>query len=213
MVRNKRRPKPLKTDPDVLRIERELWDSGCRRIAGTDEAGRGSLAGPVVAAAVILEEGIKIPGVSDSKKLRPAARAAAFDRIYNRAVAVGVGVCSPAEIDMMNILWAALEAMRRAVANLSTSPDIVLVDGDRCFPHSPWPQRAVVGGDARSHTIAAASVIAKVTRDRLMHQLHEKHPAYGWRTNVGYPTSAHYDALATEGPTPHHRQSFRLTRR
>lgn len=204
---------PLMTDPErMLKIERELWNSGCRRIAGTDEAGRGSLAGPVVAAAVILQEGVRIPGVDDSKKLRAAARAIAFDRIHDSAVAVAVGVCSPAEIDTMNILWAALEAMRRAVANLSTIPDIVLVDGDRCVPLSRWPQRAVVGGDARSHTIAAASIIAKVTRDRLMHLLHEEHPVYGWRTNVGYPTSAHYDALAAEGPTPHHRQSFRLTR-
>ncbi len=205
---------PLKTQHEhMLKIERELWNRGCQRIAGTDEAGRGSLAGPVVAAAVILEEGVRIPGVDDSKKLRPTARAAAFDRIHGTAFAIAVGVCSPAEIDAMNILWAALEAMRRAVANLPTSPDIVLVDGNRCFPQSRWPQRAVVGGDARSHTIAAASIIAKVTRDRLMHCLHEEHPAYGWRTNVGYPTSAHYEALAAEGPTRHHRRSFRLTRR
>jgi ribonuclease HII len=131
--------------------------------------------------------------------------------IQTQAVAVGVGLCSPKVVDEMNILWAAMEAMRRAAAHLTPGPDFLLIDGNRCFPDSPWPFETVVKGDTRSQAIAAASVVAKVTRDRIMHLLHDEYPAYGWQRNVGYPTKEHYAALATHGPSPYHRRSFRLT--
>ncbi len=182
-------------------------------MAGLDEAGRGCLAGPVVAGAVILPQGVTVPGVTDSKQLKPPQREAAFEAICAKAVAVGVGVCSPQQIDEMNILWAAMEAMRRATADLTPGPDFLIIDGNHCFPEPAWPFRTVVKGDARSHTIAAASIVAKVTRDRIMRLLHEEFPAYGWRRNVGYPTQDHYAALACHGPTPHHRRSFRLEKR
>ncbi len=194
----------------TLNIEQLLWTRGYRHVAGLDEAGRGCLAGPVVAGAVILPQGVMIAGVDDSKKLKAAEREAVFEAIRARALAVGVGMCSPEQIDSMNILWAAMEAMRRAAATLVPGPDFLLIDGNHCFPKSPWPYQTVVKGDAHSHTIAAASIVAKVTRDRLMHQLDEEFPAYGWRQNVGYPTKAHYAALAEHGPTPYHRRSFRL---
>ena len=191
-------------------LERALWTQGRRHVAGVDEAGRGCLAGPVVAAAVILPSDVRLDGVDDSKKLSAAEREAALERIEAAAVAVGVGVCSPEEIDRLNILWAAMEAMRRGANALDVRPDHLLIDGNRCFPRSPWPFQTVIKGDQTSLSIAAASIVAKVTRDRLMHALHDAFPAYGWRTNVGYPTKAHYAALAEHGPSPHHRRSFRL---
>ena len=183
----------------TLELEQDLWNQGHRHVAGIDEAGRGCLAGPVVAGAVILPQGVMVPGVNDSKKLKAAKREEVFKAIRERAVAVGVGICSPEQIDTLNILWAAMEAMRRAAADLRPGPDFLLIDGNRCFPDSPWPYQTIVKGDARSHAIAAASIIAKVTRDRLMHLLHEEFPAYRWHQNVGYPTKAHYDALAEHG--------------
>ena len=200
---------PIPSTP-TLDLEKSLWRQGHRHVAGIDEAGRGCLAGPVVAGAVILPKGVMISGVNDSKKLKAAQREDVFEAICERALSVSVGICSPEQIDTLNILWAAMEAMRRAAADLSPGPDFLLIDGNRCFPDSPWPFQTVVKGDARSHTIAAASIIAKVTRDHIMHLLHEEFPAYGWRQNVGYPTKAHYDALALHGPTPYHRRSFRL---
>ena len=197
----------------TLEWEQDLWSRGYRFVAGIDEAGRGCLAGPVVAGAVILPQGATIAGVDDSKKLKAAEREAVFDAICDQAVAVGVGMCSPEQIDKLNILWAAMEAMRRAAADLTPTPDFLLIDGNRCFPDSSWPYQTVIKGDAHSHTIAAASIIAKVTRDRLMHLLHEEYPAYAWHQNVGYPTKAHYAALAEHGPTPYHRHSFRLEAR
>lgn len=195
--------------PD-LALERLLWQEGYRWIAGVDEAGRGCLAGPVVAAAVVLAPETRIDGLDDSKKLTAAARDDLFDRIEAEALAVGVGQCSPAEIDARNILQASLEAMRRAVQNLALPPDYVLIDGNQAVARAPWPQQAVVKGDARSLSIAAASVVAKVTRDRLMVRLHEEYPAYGWAGHKGYPTASHYEALRHHGPSPHHRRSFRL---
>lgn len=191
-------------------LEQALWQQGSRHVAGVDEAGRGCLAGPVVAAAVVLPPDVHISGVDDSKRLSAAQREAALERIQAKAVAVGVGLCSPTEIDRMNILWATMEAMRRAVADLEPAPDHLLIDGNRCFPESPWPFQTVVKGDQISHTIAAASIVAKTTRDRMMHALHDAFPIYGWRSNAGYPTQAHYAALAVHGPSPHHRHSFRL---
>ena len=196
-----------------LSLETDLWQRGYRLVAGIDEAGRGCLAGPVVAAAVILPKEQVIEGVDDSKKLKVAQREALFEQIYAEAIAVGVGLCAPEEIDRLNILWAAMEAMRRAAANCTPAPDFLLLDGNRCFPDPAWPYETVVKGDQHSLSLAAASIVAKVTRDRLMHLLHDEFPTYGWQQNAGYPTAAHYAALAEHGPTPYHRQSFRLTPR
>lgn len=195
--------------------EAALWAGGARVVVGCDEAGRGCLAGPVVAAAVVFAPGAAPPpGLDDSKRLAPDARAALAPAIHDAALAVGVGRCSPDEIDRLNILWASMEAMRRAVEalGLGAAPDAVLVDGNRTIPGVPWTQRALVRGDARSASIAAASVVAKVTRDADMEALDAAFPAYGWARHKGYPTAAHYAALALHGPSPHHRRSFRLSR-
>lgn len=191
-------------------LESALWRRGLPRIAGVDEAGRGCLAGPVVAAAVVLAPDAHIDGLDDSKKLTPAARETLFEAIIADALAVGIGQGSPAEIDELNILHASLEAMRRAVRNLALAPDYLLIDGNRPIADAPWPQETVVKGDARSLSIAAASIVAKVTRDRLMVRLHDDYPEYGWAGHKGYPTASHYAALRTHGPSPHHRRSFRL---
>jgi ribonuclease HII len=191
-------------------LEEALWARGFQHVAGVDEAGRGCLAGPVVAAAVVLPSEVSIEGLDDSKRMAPSRRETAFEQIQEQALAVGVGRCSPAEIDHLNILWAAMEAMRRSVTGCAPTPDYLLIDGNRCFPESPWPFDTVIKGDQHSLSIAAASVVAKVTRDRLMATLHADFPMYDWHSNVGYPTRAHYDALAEHGPTPHHRRSFKL---
>jgi ribonuclease HII len=175
-------------------------------VAGVDEAGRGPLAGPVVAAAVILDVTRTPAGLDDSKKLSAARRAALFDYVMAQAQ-VGVGIVHVEDIDRINILQATMLAMRRAVAALPAGCDAVLVDGNR----SPdWPHRTqtVVGGDARCLSIAAASIIAKVTRDRLMTHLAGQHPGYGWDRNMGYGTAEHLVALARLGVTVHHRRSF-----
>lgn len=194
----------------TLEIERGLWKRGYARIAGLDEAGRGCLAGPVVAAAVILAPDAVLPRLNDSKKLTPAARDTLFALIQTEALGVGVGACSPAEIDEMNILQASLEAMRRAVRDLALAAHFLLIDGNQRIPNTSLPQETVVKGDSRSLSIAAASVVAKVTRDRQMTALHEAFPAYGWAGHKGYPTASHYAALREHGPSPHHRRSFRL---
>ncbi|GIL39612.1 ribonuclease HII [Roseiterribacter gracilis] len=179
-------------------------------VAGCDEAGRGPLAGPVVAAAVILPKtGLprRIAGrIDDSKNLELDEREALYTAIYDYAD-VGVAECSVAEIDTHNILRASLLAMARAVALLKTVPHMVLVDGNMAPPIS-HPVKTVIGGDATHLSIAAASIVAKVVRDRTMKQLHEEHPGYGWSSNVGYATPAHRKALKALGPTPHHRMSF-----
>jgi len=191
-------------------IENGLWNAGHKLVAGIDEAGRGALAGPVVAAAVIFPRGLTIPSINDSKKLRPSTRKKLFQTIRVRALAVSVSTRAPAQIDSINILQATLQAMYEAADTLNPSPDYVLIDGNSAFADSPWPLRTITGGDARCQSIAAASIIAKVTRDNIMRDLHTHHPEYGWNTNVGYPTRAHYAALREYGPTPHHRRSFRL---
>ncbi|MEM6336559.1 MAG: ribonuclease HII, partial [Bacteroidota bacterium] len=160
---------PLSVPP--REIEATLWTTGQTRIAGVDEAGRGCLAGPVVAGAVVLPPGLRIEGVQDSKVLSPAQRERALRHILSEAVAVGIGLCTPEEIDQLNILHAAMEAMRRAVEALDSPVDAVLVDGNRLFPDPPAPAQAIVKGDRHVHAIAAASVVAKVTRDRMMLQL------------------------------------------
>ncbi|BBM70811.1 ribonuclease HII [Rhodothermus marinus] len=194
------------------RPEVRCWQQGYRWVAGVDEVGRGCLAGPVVAAAVILPPHVQLDGVRDSKQLRPEVREKLAERIRAQALAIGIGMCTPEEIDRLNILNAALEAMRRAVANLELTPDYLLIDGNRCFSDPPCPAETIVKGDRRSLLIAAASIIAKTTRDALMQQLHEEFPVYGWDRNVGYPTRTHYEALARYGPSPYHRRSFRLSR-
>lgn len=181
-------------------------------VAGVDEAGRGPLAGPVVAAAVILDPANIPPGIDDSKRLDHARRTALAARLHLVA-RVGIGAASTAEIARLNILGASLLAMRRAVARLPAVPGLVLVDGNR-DPLLPGLQtRLVVGGDGRSLSIAAASIIAKVTRDRIMLALDRRYPAYGWASNQGYGTAAHLAGLAASGPCPHHRTDFAPVRR
>ena len=195
--------------PDLSR-ETQLRARGARHVAGVDEAGRGCLAGPVVAAAVVLPPDATLPGLDDSKKLSPAAREALVPEIERLALATGIGQCSPAEVDALNVLWAAMEAMRRATHQLALAPDWLLVDGNTQIPDAPCAQETVVKGDALSLSIAAASVLAKVTRDRIMVALDADFPVYGWAGHKGYPTAAHYAAIAEHGPSVHHRRSFRL---
>lgn len=192
--------------PDPLGYERRFWGRGLS-VAGVDEAGRGPLAGPVVAAAVVLPHGIFVEGAKDSKQLSAARREEVFHRIRQAAMAVGVGAASVREIDRLNILGATTLAMRRALARLPEPPGQVAVDG---LPVKGLGRDhdAVVGGDARVHSIACASIVAKVVRDRLMRLLAPRYPAYGWEANMGYGTRGHREALQALGPTPHHRRTF-----
>lgn len=181
------------------------------RVAGVDEVGRGPLAGPVVAAAVVFPRGVPpelAALLDDSKKLTPAQRARALAALRASGMAeIGIGAASVAEILRWNILGASLLAMRRAVWHLPVPPDHALVDGDRA-PDLACPVHCVVGGDGRSLSIAAASIAAKVVRDRAMARLAQRYPGYGWERNAGYPTAAHRAALETLGVTPHHRAGF-----
>jgi ribonuclease HII len=181
---------------------------GYRLVAGIDEAGRGPLAGPVVASAVILPPDFNAAGVDDSKKLTPGKRALLYDEIFGCALAVGVGVVDEAQIDEINILQASLLAMERAVARLSLLPDYLLIDGT--FPiKTDLPQELLAKGDARSVSIAAASIVAKVTRDRLMEAYHDAYPQYGFLRHKGYPTRDHREAIRALGACPIHRRSFK----
>lgn len=177
-------------------------------VCGIDEAGRGPWAGPVVAGAAILDPALAPPGLNDSKKLSARRREALFEALRATAL-IGVGVASVAEIDRLNILQASLLAMARAVAALPVTPAFALVDGRQVPPGLPCPAAAVIRGDARSLSIAAASIVAKVTRDRIMAQLAADWPGYGWERNAGYGVRAHAAALADLGVTPHHRRSFK----
>jgi ribonuclease HII len=186
------------------------------RVAGIDEAGRGPLAGPVVAACVLLDLE-RTPrklkrALDDSKQLSREEREAAFKLLaaarLDGIVAIGVGAASVGEIDRINILQATFLAMRRALHRLPLRPDHVLIDGDRLPRELPCPATALIGGDGLSFSIAAASIVAKVLRDRAMHRLHPRYPGFGWVTNVGYGTEEHTQGLAQLGPTPHHRLSF-----
>ena len=179
-------------------------------LAGVDEAGCAPLAGPVVAAAVILDR-TKFPrGIDDSKKLPASVREKICAKLYQVA-RVGVGIASVEEIDSLNIFWARMLAMTRAVEALGVDPEMVLVDGNRC-PKWERPSVAIVAGDAKSRSIAAASIVAKVTRDRIMAEHAREWPGYGWETNKGYPTPDHCNALKALGPTPLHRRSFARVR-
>ena len=191
--------------PDFTR-ETDAYARGIPCVAGVDEAGRGPLAGPVVAAAVILNPARIPPGLNDSKALSAGARNRLYDALH--AVAeVAVGMASVEEIDHLNILRASHLAMARAVAGLR-APGLVLVDGNLSPPGLPCPAQAIIGGDAHVLSIAAASIIAKVTRDRIMVDLAQQYPLFGWDRNKGYPTAAHQQALLDFGVTPHHRRSF-----
>ena len=192
-------------------VERMLLASGAREVAGVDEAGRGPLAGPVTAAAVVLDAKALPSGINDSKKLGPKARARLLEKIMASA-RVSVAHASVEEIDRLNVLHASLLAMERAVAGLRGRPCHVLVDGNVVPGSLGCDATALVKGDARSLSIAAASIIAKVTRDRIMEDLARKFPGYGWERNAGYPTKAHRKALAELGVTPHHRRSFKTVR-
>ena len=178
-----------------------------QRVAGVDEAGRGPLAGPVVVAAVILDPGRPIDGLADSKKLSAARREALYALIVEQALAWSVCEVSPAEIDRLNILHATLLGMQRAVAALDPAPQLALIDGNRA-PALRCPARAVIGGDALEAAISAASIVAKVTRDRCMVALHRRFPGYGFDRHKGYPTAEHLDRLARLGPCEQHRRSF-----
>lgn len=177
------------------------------RIVGVDEAGRGPLAGPVVAGAVILNPDVAIDGLADSKKIPEKRRNTLEKQIKETALDWSIGVASVAEIDLLNILWASMLAMQRAVAGLSLVADLVQVDGNRC-PDIAIKCEAIIGGDATVAHISAASILAKVERDRRMYQLHEKYPQYGFDRHKGYPTRAHRKALDDFGVTCHHRTSF-----
>ena len=193
--------------PPDLTAEVAFGENGAT-ICGVDEAGRGPWAGPVVAAAVVLDRGRIPPGLDDSKKLTPRRRAALFDAVRVSA-AVGIGIAGVDEIDALNILRANDLAMLRAIGALRPAPEAALIDGNRVPPGLPCRARALVGGDGRSLSIAAASIIAKVTRDRIMAELAGAHPGYGWERNKGYGTAEHRAALIRLGVTPHHRRSFR----
>ncbi|MDA8138870.1 MAG: ribonuclease HII [Desulfobacteraceae bacterium] len=193
---------------DLWTIERAVMAKGYTRIAGVDEAGRGPLAGPVVSAAVILPPTFNSPEVNDSKQLSERQRERLFDLIQAEAETVGVGLIEAAEIDGINIFQAARRSMAMAVANLTVPPDYLLIDGKFGIP-SDLPQEAIIKGDSRSISIAAASIIAKVTRDRLMLDYHDAFPQYGFDRHKGYPTKAHKEAVARHGPSAIHRLTFR----
>jgi ribonuclease HII len=190
-----------------LHFESALWKQGLHLIAGVDEAGRGPLAGPVVAAAVIFPPEFFIAGVDDSKRLSPEIRAHLYPQLLRSCTTYGVGIVSVEEIDRINILQATLLAMRQAIAQLAPEPQHVLVDG-RSIPNLTLPQTAIVKGDGLSFTIGAASIIAKVVRDQIMLDYHREFPDYGFNEHKGYPTPAHLEALRRCGPCPIHRRSF-----
>ncbi len=190
-------------------FERKYRAKGFNLIAGVDEAGRGPLAGPVVAAAVVFSEEVFIAGVNDSKKLSADKRSLLFTEIKAKALAVGIGIVEAPQIDIINIYHASLEAMFQAVNSLTLQPDFCLSDAYMILG-LPCPQLPLIKGDARSFTIAAASIIAKVTRDRIMEEADILYPQYGFRQHKGYPTKSHKEALQKYGATPLHRESFQL---
>jgi ribonuclease HII len=208
MDETKVRPKQKKTVP-TLELEEFYWEKGFEHIAGVDEAGRGPLAGPVVAGAVILPRGLSIDGVNDSKKLSAKQRELLYHRIFESALSVGIGIVSHEVIDRINIYQASILAMRKAIEQLTLSPAIVLADGN-CFKHEELRFQNVIAGDAKSMTIAAASIIAKVTRDSLMREYHDQFPEYGFDRHKGYGTRLHVDAVRRYGLCPIHRRTFHI---
>jgi len=196
--------------PENLQFEHFIWQTGITRIAGIDEVGRGPLAGPVVAAAVIFEPHLHLEGVTDSKKLSAKKRDLYYDQILENCSHYAVGIVDNEEIDRINIRQATFKAMRMALGSLGKAPEYLLVDGEE-LPSKIYPQEALIKGDLRSFTIAAASIVAKVTRDRMMIEFNETYPGYGFDGHKGYGTAAHIAAIKQMGPTPIHRRSF-LTR-
>ena len=199
-----------------LTKEKKLFQLGYKLIAGIDEAGRGPLAGPVVAACVVCAPDFKIKGklhlLKDSKKLTPKKREEIFDMIMELFTEVGIGICDHKTIDKINILQASFLAMKKAIGALRQKPEFILLDGRFTIPNSSYQQEAIIKGDNLVYTIAAASVVAKVTRDRIMHKEHKKYPNYGFDRHKGYGTKFHLDCLRQHGPCPIHRQSFRPVR-
>ncbi len=192
----------------MFEYENEAWEQGFQAVAGVDEVGRGSLAGPVVAAAVIFDTNCTpIAGINDSKKLSPLMRERLYTEIINSAISIGIGVVNHTEIDKINILQATFKAMKIAVKDLIISPDLLLIDGNKS-PDIEVPVKTIVGGDGKSYTIAAASIVAKVTRDRMMVELDEIYPEYKFKSNKGYASKAHINAIQTKGMTKEHRQTF-----
>jgi ribonuclease HII len=191
----------------LLRYERALWAAGVLRVAGVDEAGMSPLAGPVAAAAVVFAPGSRIPGIDDSKKLDATARDRLASEIKGTALAWSVAFADVAEIDAINIYWASLLAMRRAIEGLSFKPEHLLIDARR-LKELPIPQQPILKGDCKSLTIAAASILAKTARDALMRKLDVEHPGYGFSKHKGYPVKDHLTALKRLGPSPMHRRSF-----
>ena len=192
---------------DLWTMEQELYDSGVALLCGADEAGRGPLAGPVYAAAVILPRGLEIPGLNDSKKLSEKRREALFYQICEQAVSFGIARAGVEEIEEINILNAALLAMNRAIAQLNPQPALALIDGNKNTGISV-PSRCVIKGDATCADIAAASILAKVSRDRYMLEMAERYPEYAFEQHKGYGTKLHYERLREFGPSPIHRPSF-----
>ncbi|MCG9910761.1 MAG: ribonuclease HII [Flavobacteriales bacterium] len=181
-----------------------------RTEAGCDEAGRGCLAGPVVAAAVILPADFYHPLLNDSKQLSESKRLLLREIILQEAESYAIGICTPAEIDKLNILWASVAAMHKALQLLTLKPAHILVDGNRFKPFGKTPHTCVVKGDSKFASIAAASILAKTTRDAMMENLHEEFPVYGWNKNKGYPTQDHREGIKSYGACVHHRKSFAL---
>lgn len=192
---------------DMWKIENELFAQGYQAICGVDEAGRGPLAGPVCAAAVILPAGLEIPGLNDSKKLTDKRRRELFPIIKQQAIAYGIGLADHKQIDQINILQATYLAMERAISQLSLQPDIALIDGNRAKDFG-IDVKTVVKGDSLSASIAAASILAKVTRDDIMLKMAEDYPGYGFEVHKGYGTKAHYAAITALGACPIHRMTF-----
>lgn len=192
---------------ELWTLENEIYAGGVKLLCGVDEAGRGPLAGPVCAAAVILPQNCEIPGLNDSKKLTEKKREALFDVICAAAVSYGIAFATVEEIEEYNILNATFMAMNRAIAMLDPEPELALIDGNR-NTGIQIPSRCVIGGDGKCADIAAASVLAKVTRDRYMLQMAELYPQYGFEKHKGYGTKAHYEAIRAYGPSPIHRPSF-----
>ena len=207
MTKQEREERQRRKLEEMLSFERELWNAGKEYVAGVDEVGRGPLAGPVVTAAVILPRNFSLIGVDDSKKLSPKRRDELFDQIKEAAVCWAIGRREPDRIDEINILEATKQAMADAIKSLPVKPQHVLIDAVR-LPGLDMPQTSIIKGDARSVSIAAASILAKVTRDREMEEMAKIYPGYAFESNKGYGTAAHYEGLKAQGPCPIHRKTF-----
>ena len=199
------------------KFEQNIFIRGFNNLGALDEAGRGPLAGPVVACCVVLSSQAKVPDellgtVNDSKKLSPKKREQIFDKLMLAFTAVGIGICDHETIDRINILEASFLAMKKAIGDAKAKPDYIILDGQHALPNSSLPQQAIIRGDSLVFSIAAASIIAKVTRDRIMEEMHDKYPAYEFNRHKGYGTKLHKERLQEHGPCAIHRQSFRPVR-